>query len=111
MLEYTSDLGTFAAGKIIAVRDNGQVEAATSSQNVTGSTTKRLVSFPADGAVARDPSGVVAIVSQTGAASAPPSAPAPVSVPEKIDDPPPAPPDSSPFPIAIVPPPEIAPVS
>ena len=69
ILTYSTDLNSnFTATDIIAVRDNGEVEAATSSQPISGSTTKRLVSFANDGAVDREPSGVVKIVSQTGAA-------------------------------------------
>ena len=36
VLDYCTDLGTFNAGQIIAVRDNGEIEAATSAQPVHG---------------------------------------------------------------------------
>lgn len=67
-LTYSTDIGDFDATKIIAVRDNGEVEAATSSAPVAGSTTQKIVSFAADGAVDREPGGVISIVSQPGAA-------------------------------------------
>jgi hypothetical protein len=68
-LTYSSDLSGFDATKILAVRDNGEVEAATFAEPIAGSTRQRLVSFPLDGAVQRDPGAVVAIVSQVNAVS------------------------------------------
>lgn len=72
LLTYSDDLGTFNASGIIAVFDNGNVEAAVSATPVSGSTTQRVVSFPtpptAQTWVFKEPAAVVSIVSRTGAA-------------------------------------------
>lgn len=78
-ITYSRPTGPFDQTKIIAVLDNGNVEAATGAQYINDTT--RLLSFSASGQVAKEPSAVVKLVSRTGAASDPnsPFPPAPIS--------------------------------
>lgn len=80
VLTYTSDLGTFTPASVVAVFDNAEQEAASAAQNIQGQTRQRLISFPTDGKVDREPGAVVAMVSKTGAATtANGNLPAPIS--------------------------------